>query len=76
MNGRYHTNIINNKAKSLTTSMALSGPDNTNLVQTGDNSHIYIQLLTSSVIDQTSFKHLGQHCSFPINKRDGWLIFM
>ena len=42
MNGRYHTNIINNEAKLQAPSMALTGTDDTNPVQTGDNSHIHI----------------------------------
>ena len=42
MNGKYHTNIINNEAKLQASSMALTGTDDTNPVQTGDNSHIHI----------------------------------
>ena len=42
MNGRYHTNIINNETKLQASSMALTGTDDTNPVQTGDNSHIHM----------------------------------
>ena len=42
MNGRYHANIINNETKLQASSMALTGTDDTNPVQTGDNSHIHI----------------------------------
>ena len=42
MNDRYNTNIINNEAKLQASSMALTGPDETNPEQTGDNSHIHI----------------------------------
>ena len=35
MNGRYHTNIINNETKLQASSMAFTGTDDTNPVQNG-----------------------------------------
>ena len=65
MNGRYHTNIINNENKLQASSMALMGTDDTNPVQTDENSHIHILLLTLPATGETGIRHFGQYCSLP-----------